>query len=71
MPEISTNNCSALGQISYPAPNAIRSAMFPAAGTVVTEMKTPAIPPDLAGVRDRTPAVPAITARTKDHVSGL
>ena len=44
--------------------------MLPAAGTVVTEMKTPDSPPTLAEVRDRTPAAAAIRATMKDHLSG-
>ena len=45
--------------------------MLPAAGTVVTEMKTPDSPPTFAEVRERTPAAPAITATTNDQRSGV
>ena len=71
IPEIFVSSCRALDRISSLAPNAIPRAMLPAAGTVVTEMKTPAKPPDRAEVSDRTPAVPAMTATMKDHLSGL
>jgi hypothetical protein len=45
--------------------------MYPAAGTVVTEMKTPDSPPTRADVRDSTPAAAAMTATMNDHLSGL
>ena len=45
--------------------------MLPAAGTVVTEKNTPDNPPTLAEVNDRTPAAAAMTATTKDHLSGV
>ena len=38
--------------------------MLQAAGTVVTEMKTPDRPPALAEVRDSTPAAAAIKSRS-------
>ena len=44
--------------------------MSAAAGTVVTEMKTPTRAPLFADVRDSTPAIPASTATTTDQRSG-
>ena len=43
---------------------------MPAAGMVVTEMKTPDRPPVLAEVRESTPAAPAINATMNDHLFG-
>ena len=60
----------ALPQTSPKAPNAMPRATFPAAGTVVTEMKTPERPPTFAEVSDRTPAAAAMMATMKDHLSG-
>jgi hypothetical protein len=45
--------------------------MLPAAGTVVTEMKTPVSPPAFVDVSDRAPAVAAMTATMNDHLSGV
>ena len=45
--------------------------MLAAAGIVVTEISTPIRAPDLAEVSERTPAVPAKTATTKENVFGL
>ena len=70
MPEMFIRSCSALRQISLVAPKAIASAILPAAGTVVTEMKTPVRPPALAEVSDKAPAAPAMTATMNDHLSG-
>ena len=47
-----------LPQTSPKAPSAMPRATFPAAGTVVTEMKTPERPPTFAEVSDRTPTAP-------------
>ena len=44
--------------------------MLPAAGTVVTEMKTPERPPTRAEVSDSTPAAAAMIATMNDHLSG-
>src|SRR5690348_7000164 len=52
-----------------PSPTA--TAAYPAAGTVVTEMKTPTSADDLPAVTDRTPAAPASSATMNDHLSGL
>ena len=41
MPDRFTTSCSVLPQIASRTPKAIPNAMLPAAGTVVTEMKTP------------------------------
>ena len=46
-------------------------AMLPAAGTVVTEMKTPERPPTFAEVSESTPAAAAMIATTSDHLSGV
>ena len=45
--------------------------MLPAAGTVVTEMKTPVSAQDFRDVRDSTPAVAAMRATMNDHLSGV
>jgi hypothetical protein len=52
------------------AQTAIDNARSPAAGTVVTEMKTPTKAFARPAVCDRTPAQPARTATTADHLSG-
>ena len=44
--------------------------MFPAAGTVVTEMNTPDRPPTFAEVSESTPAAAAMRATMNDHLSG-
>ena len=71
MPTMLTPSCSALPRTSVICPNARPSATLPAAGTVVTEMKTPASPPTRADVSDSTPAAPAMTATMNDHLSGV
>src|SRR4051794_10962543 len=63
-------SCMVLPQISWLAPKARPRATLPAAGMVVTEMKTPDSPPVLAEVRESTPAAPAMTATMNDHLSG-
>jgi hypothetical protein len=45
--------------------------MFPEAGMVVTEMKTPTSPPDFDEVSASTPAEPAMTATMSDHQFGV
>ena len=59
IPDTFTSSWSVLPQISEPTPTAIPNAMFPQAGTVVTEMKTPESPLAFLDVSDRTPAVAA------------
>ena len=70
MPTMLTPSCSALPRTSASCPNARPSAMLPAAGTVVTEMKAPASAPTRADVSESTPAEPAMTATMNDHLSG-
>ena len=55
IPVMLSASCPRLPQISYGTPNANPRATLPAAGTVVTEMKTPDKPPTLAEVKDKTP----------------
>ena len=64
------SSCNALPDTSDQAPNAMPTATFPAAGTVVTEMNTPDRPPTLLAISDSTPAAAAITATITDHLSG-
>ncbi|SIM75782.1 Uncharacterised protein [Mycobacteroides abscessus subsp. abscessus] len=56
--------------ISAAEPMATPRARLPAAGTVVTEMKTPTIALVLSVVWAHTPAAPASRATTKDQMSG-
>ena len=53
MPDTFTSSCSVLPQISEATPKAIPKAMLPAAGTVVTDMKTPVSPPAFLEVSDQ------------------
>ena len=71
IPVMFTTSWRALPQISCHSPKVSPNATLPAAGTVVTEMKTPESPPTLAHVRERTPAAAAITATMNDHLSGV
>lgn len=71
IPDTFTSSCRVLPQISEPTPNAAPNAMLPAAGTVVTDMKTPVSPPAFLDVSDRTPADAAMTATINDHLPGL
>ena len=45
IPDKLINSCRVLPQIASPTPKARPKATFPAAGTVVTDMKTPDRPP--------------------------
>ena len=71
IPHTFSSSCRVLAQISEPTPKAAPNAMLPAAGTVVTEMKTPVSPPAFVDVSVRTPAVAAMTATMNDHLSGV
>ena len=70
MPMMLSASCGSAAPDLVQRPNASPSATLPAAGTVVTEMKTPGQAADLAEVSDRTPAAAAMTATMNDHLSG-
>ncbi len=63
-------SCAADPVISAVSKTARPRARFPAAGTVVTEMKTPTMALVLSVARASTPAVPASSATMNDHRSG-
>ena len=71
IPLMLSSSWTVLPTTSWATPKARPSATLPAAGTVVTEMKTPESPPTFAEVRDRTPAAAAMTATMNDHLSGV
>lgn len=58
MPARFTPSCSSEAPTSVQWASGTATAMFPAAGTVVTEMKTPTSEDDFPAVSDRIPATP-------------
>ncbi len=63
-------SCAAAPPSSCQSRKAPATATLAAAGMVVTEISTPIRAPDLAAVRESTPAVPARTAPSTEKRSG-
>ena len=63
-------SCASEPRISCQSQIARPSATLPAAGTVVTLMKTPTMALDLSMAMASTPAAPARRATMNDHLSG-
>src|SRR3712207_492504 len=70
MPVRLSSSCAPDPRICWESQTDIDRARSPAAGTVVTEMKTPTSAFERPAVWDSTPAQPASTATTADHLSG-
>ena len=70
MPLRLTASWAALPRASDQSAYASATATLAAAGTVVTEIRTPTRAPDLAAVSETIPAMPARKAITNDSGSG-
>ena len=63
-------SCAAAPRASFQSPYVAATAMFDAAGIVVTDTSTPTRAPDLALVSESTPATPATNATKNEKKSG-
>ncbi len=70
MPTRFTSSCARDERDRCHSPSTVATATNAAAGTVVTEMKTPTKALDFAEVRDRIPAAPASNAMISENGPG-